>query len=156
MKIVKLNLLETGDELGIDNIKLILGLVFALTEKVITLVSSIGGTFNYFAAIALLQEIIGNLGILKKWKEAINEIKNLSQAEAQELSEFFQVNFDIENDELEQRIEEGVAFIPESYALIKANIDLGARMIAWYNSWGNTTVVEMPIKKLPDTISIAA
>lgn len=153
IKVVKLKPYAVKNELGIENIKLILALILQL----VTRIQMFFQNPNWFAGAALAQEIFQNLSTLRQWRVALAEAQDLIPAEAQELSAFFNLKFDIESDMLEMLIEEGVALIPEAYNLILTNINFGARVINLGRRIGGLQTVELKfMEQLPKSIDLQA
>ncbi|MCP3932177.1 MAG: hypothetical protein GY705_24155 [Bacteroidetes bacterium] len=91
---------------------------------------------------------------MEKAKPTLLELKDLKETETKRLTAFFNINFGLTNDTLEERIEKGVDFIPEGYALLKKNIDFYIRVRGWITSWGQTD--RNAIKSLPQKIKLVA
>lgn len=140
----------SDEKLGIENLKSVLGLILLVSYKLGELIKA----FDFSKALSLAFLIGENLGTIQRGKLALAEFKDLSVAESQQIVDFLGVNFDISDDNLEQRIEQGLQFIPEGYQLIKNNIDFYLRIKGWINSWGK--VDEAAIKALPAKLSLAA
>lgn len=89
--------------LGIENIKKLLkaGLNFGLSASEAFEDKKI----SFFEAIGLVPEIFALIGVAKSWPEIQAELKELSEEEKVELSDFVNAEFDIPNDKVELFIE---------------------------------------------------
>ena len=123
--------LASTQNLGIDNIKIVLTIL-------LTFLSDILNVFKTGNWLQLGQTLIGLLqygNIVMIAQQALEEFKDLTQSEAEELSAHFAAEFDLPNDEVEAKIEEAVAVIPEVYDLVLEGLDIFSR--------GNAIVVRM-------------
>ncbi len=120
--------------MGITNLKEIFGFIIYISYQL----ASILQDFNFGRGIQLAFYIAENKDLLKKAKPALEELKDLTPEETQELTDYFDINFDIANDTLETRIEKGLDFIPEGYGLLKQNINFYIKVRGWVQSWGAT------------------
>ena len=60
-------------------------------------------------------------------QQALEEFKDLDQPASAELSRHFAQEFDLQDDEVEAKIEQAVAVIPEAYELVLDGLDIFAR-----------------------------
>jgi len=123
--------LASTQNLGIDNVKIVLTIL-------LTFLTDILDVFRNGNWLRLGQTLIGLLqygNIVMIAQQALEEFKDLSQAEAKELSDHFASEFDLPDDEVEAKIEEAVAVIPEIYELVLDGLDIFSR--------GNAIVVRM-------------
>lgn len=148
MKIVKFRV-RPQLNLPIDDLKLLLIFLFDIIDRLRAVIVK----FDFVIAFGLVQEIYVNRNLFtsENLKLVISQIRDLTLAETEELSEFFNLNFDIPNDQLELLIEQGVAFVPEGYALLMRNLRFGGRVVDWYNSFGEIRDISASdfIKDLP-------
>jgi len=118
-------------DLGIDNVKTVLTIL-------LTFLTDILAVFRTGNWLSLGQTLIGLLqygNIVMIAQQALEEFKDLSQAETEELSAHFAQEFDLPNDDVEAKIEEAVAVIPKVYELVLDSLDIFSR--------GNAIVVRM-------------
>ncbi len=139
------------NKLGIENLKSIFSFILYISYQLAGMLQS----FNFSKAIQLAFYIAENKELLKKAKPALAELKDLNQEEVQELTEYFDINFDLANDTLESRIEKGIDFIPEGYTLLKQNISFYIRIKDWIQSWGAAEQVLTNIE-VPEEYELAA
>lgn len=115
--------LASTQYLGIDNIKIILTIL-------LTFLSDILNAFKTGNWLKLGQTLIGLLqygNIVMIAQQALEEFKDLDQQESAELSRHFAKEFDLQDDEVEEKIELAVAVIPEAYELVLDGLDIFAR-----------------------------
>jgi hypothetical protein len=115
--------LASTQDLGIDNIKIILTIL-------LTFLSDILNAFKTGNWLKLGQTLIGLLqygNIVMIAQQALEEFKDLDQQESAELSRHFAKEFDLQDDEVEEKIELAVAVIPEAYELVLDGLDIFAR-----------------------------
>ena len=123
--------LAAANSLGIENVKIVLTIL-------LTFLSDIIKVFKTGNWLSLGQTLIGLLqygNIVMISQNALEEFKNLDQSESAELSKHFAQEFDLPDDEVEAKIEEAVAVIPEVYQLVLDGLDIFSR--------GNDIVVRM-------------
>ncbi|MCB0553823.1 MAG: hypothetical protein KDD02_09755 [Phaeodactylibacter sp.] len=140
----------SGDALGIENLKIVVGFIIYVSYQL----AEMARKFDFSKAIQLAFFIGENREILSKGKAALAELKDVSQDEAQELVDYFGVNFDLADDTLEQRIESGLQFIPRGYTLLKRNIEFYSELKDWVKSWGETEAAA--VQALPAKLKLAA
>lgn len=115
--------LASTQNLGIDNIKIVLTIL-------LTFLSDILNVFKTGNWLQLGQTLIGLLqygNIVMIAQQALEEFKDLDQQESAELSRHFAQEFDLQDDEVEAKIEQAVAVIPEAYELVLDGLDIFAR-----------------------------
>lgn len=115
--------LASTQDLGIDNIKIILTIL-------LTFLSDILNAFKTGNWLKLGQTLIGLLqygNIVMIAQQALEEFKDLDQQESAEISRHFAQEFDLQDDEVEAKIEQAVAVIPEAYELVLDGLDIFAR-----------------------------
>ena len=115
--------LASTQNLGIDNIKIVLTIL-------LTFLSDILNVFKTGNWLQLGQTLIGLLqygNIVMIAQQALDEFKDLDQQESAELSRHFAQEFDLQDDEVEAKIEQAVAVIPEAYELVLDALDIFAR-----------------------------
>jgi hypothetical protein len=115
--------LASTQNLGIDNIKIVLTIL-------LTFLSDILNVFKTGNWLQLGQTLIGLLqygNIVMIAQQALEEFKDLDQQESEELSRHFAQEFDLQDDEVEAKIEQAVAVIPEAYELVIDGLDIFAR-----------------------------
>lgn len=122
---------KTANNLGIDSLKKVLAFLLLTSGMIVDLVRN----FSYTRALSLAFHIGENLDIVSIGKEALAEFRDLSVAESQDLSDYLGQEFDIENDQLEARIEEGINLIPEGYGLLKMNIAYYQKVTGFVGNW---------------------
>lgn len=104
--------------MGIDQLKIVakfgidLGEAFAaaLADKKITLQEALG----------FLPTVMALPGILQAKDQIVAEFKDLDMAEREELNKYIQTEFDIANDQLENKIEKGLIAAVAVLDLIEA------------------------------------
>lgn len=143
---------SVANEYGIDNIKLMLIFLFTSINQLIMLIAN----FNFLSAFAVIQEVYSNRALFtpENLKIIFQELREIDPAEGADLQLFFAEEFDIADDSLEEKIEEGVALLAEYYEKIVGIIKLYNRTVDWYNGFGEAKVVSMKfqVKQLPDTL----
>ncbi|WP_282781097.1 hypothetical protein [Phaeodactylibacter xiamenensis] len=115
--------LASTQNLGIDNIKIVLTIL-------LTFLSDILNAFKTGNWLKLGQTLIGLLqygNIVMIAQQALEEFKDLDQQESAEISRHFAQEFDLQDDEVEAKIEQAVAVIPEAYELVLDGLDIFAR-----------------------------
>lgn len=109
--------------LGIDNMKIVLTILLTFFTDILEVFRSGNWLRLGQTLIGLLQ--YGNIVMIAQ--QAMEEFKDLDQAETQELSDHFAAEFDLPNDEVEAKIEQAVAVIPEVYELVLDGLDIFSR-----------------------------
>lgn len=117
----------SNNELGIDNAKAVLTVAITFLVDLLAVIK----TKNYLRIAEILFGLIRFGNIIDIAKDAWKEIKDLSQAESQELYNHFAQELDLENDVAEELIERAVSTIPRIYQLALDALDVvaGARDI---------------------------
>lgn len=129
-----------GNTLGIENLQRVAAFLLLTSGMIIDLVRN----FSYSKALSLAFHIGENLDIVDIGRVALQEIRDLSVEETQALTDYLGDEFDIENDQLEARIEEGLDLIPEGYALIKANIAYYEKLRGFVTNWKQPEPAKIP------------
>ena len=132
--------LKEANNLGIDNLKKVFAFLLLTSSMIIELVRN----FTYGKALSLAFHIGENLDILDAGKVALAEFRDLSVEETTELTAYLGDEFDLENDQLEQRIEDGIDLIPEGYALIKSNIAYYEKIRGFVAAWKQPDPATVP------------
>jgi len=126
-----LEVLLNNEPIGIENLKLVLGLSFEVW-------SGIKKTANSGNWIALL-EILDEIYLLKTYNdtgvlaEALKELKDLSVEESEEISLFLVERFPGISPKIDAQIEEVIFLIPETYATVQQVIKTGAKWAIVFN-----------------------
>lgn len=141
---------KAAEQLGITNLKRVIGFLLITAMMIKDLIKK----FDLSKAVQLGFHIAENQNLLQTGPTALAEFKDLDVPETQELTDFFGEELDLENDNLEYRIEEGLDLIPEGYALIRQNLDFYLKASAYVRSWGDpsdTVFEEMnaKLRRLP-------
>lgn len=129
-----------ANTLGIESLKKVLAFLLLTSGMIVELVRN----FSYSRALSLAFHIGENLDIVNIGKQALQEFRDLTVAESQELSDYLGAEFDIENDQLEARIEEGIQLLPEGYGLLKSNIAYYEKVRGFVASWKQPTPEAVP------------
>lgn len=140
---------SVSNELGIDNLKKVFAFLLITAQMLTELLKN----FSYGKALTLAFHIGENLGIVQIGRQALAEFRDLSVPESEELAAFIGVEFDLENDSLERRIEEGINILPEGYALLKQNIAFYEKIRNFVATWktpenSNLDGLEKSLRKL--------
>lgn len=101
--------------LGIDNIKKALSSVLKLAITAIEVMEDKKISFTEWPRVGLALTQIP--GLVKSGSDAIAELKDLTAEETAELSAYFKEEFDIDNDQLEARVEESIDLLLKTQAL---------------------------------------
>lgn len=112
--------IQTVENLGIENIKDAFTIVINLSTKVTELFKD----FTIQRALSLAFELAEHKKIISIFQQSLQEFKDLSVSESKELSKHFEINFDIKDNMLEEKIESFVNLLPKTYETIKMNIEL--------------------------------
>jgi hypothetical protein len=131
---------QAANILGIDNLKKVFAFLLLTSSMILELVKN----FTYGKALSLAFHIGENLDILDAGKVALAEFRDLSVEETRELTAYLGDEFDLENDQLEQRIEDGIELIPEGYAHIKATIVYYEKVRRFVASWKQPDPAKIP------------
>lgn len=122
---------QAAEKLGITNLKRIIAFLLITAVMLKELIAE----FSLTRAVSFGFHVAENQDLLKAGPLALAEFRDLDEVEAQEISDFVGDEFDLENDELEYRIEEGLDLIPEGYSLIKRNIAFYQKSRIYIKSW---------------------
>lgn len=131
---------KSANTLGIENVKRVAAFLLLVSNMIVDLVRN----FSYGKALTLAFTIGENLDILDVGRLALDEIRDMTVEESQQVSDYLGQEFDIENDQLERRIEEGLDLIPEGYALIKRNIAFYEKLRGFVTSWRRPDPAKVP------------
>jgi hypothetical protein len=112
-----------SQKLGVDNIKIILTVAIAFFTDLITAIRK----RNYLLLINIVANLLkyGNIVVIAQ--DAWEEFKDTSQPESAEIIMHIQTELDLENEDLEDKIEKALAVIPEVYDLVLSTLNLAAR-----------------------------
>ncbi|MEO1413485.1 MAG: hypothetical protein AAFW73_26640 [Bacteroidota bacterium] len=105
-------------KLGVTNIKKSFGFLLNIAGKSFDLAAN----FSWGEAVDLGFTLAGAQGMRPVFKAALAEFKDLDEAESREVTAFVEERFDIENNNLEATIEDGIELLPEIYATFQQNI----------------------------------
>jgi len=120
--------LEVKNELGVDNIKAAFKTILEVGEMIIELVKN----FSIPAALPVILELAKVSTYIPVFKQALQEFKDVTPAEAEEISRELKINFDLKNDNLEKAIERVIDLIPATYDYLYKAIYEGINL---YASW---------------------
>jgi hypothetical protein len=109
--------------------------------------------FTFAKAVELGFKLAQNQDLLTVSTVALAELRDLDVFETEDVIKFIGINFDLENDSLEQRIEEALDIIPEAYALILANLALYTKVNRIVTNWGKVTQAQ--VKDLQGRFDVA-
>jgi hypothetical protein len=115
-------------QLGIENLKLILTVVVTFSVDLVTIIKErrIGDILQVLLALLSFGNIIAIARLA--WQEFLD----LSQPETAEISAHFAEVFDIPNDEVEAKVEQGVSIVPRVYELIIESTGIVGRVQSLY------------------------
>jgi hypothetical protein len=118
-KIVQLN----DGELGVENVKIIFTIAIAFFTDLITAIRN----KNYFLLLNIVANLLkyGNIVVIAQtaWKE----FKDTSQPESEQIVAHIKAEFDLEDDDLEKKIETALTIVPEIYDLVLDALGLFGR-----------------------------
>jgi hypothetical protein len=135
--------------LGTDNIKRVLAFLLMISFAIKELIEN----FTFAKAVELGFKLAQNQDLLTVSTVALAELRDLDVFETEDVIKFIGINFDLENDSLEQRIEEALDIIPEAYALILANLALYTKVNRIVTNWGKVTQAQ--VKDLQGRFDVA-
>ena len=135
--------------LGTDNLKRVLAFLLMISFAIKELIEN----FTFAKAVELGFKLAQNQDLLTVSTVALAELRDLDVFETEDVIKFIGINFDLENDSLEQRIEEALDIIPEAYALILANLALYGKVNRIVTNWGKVT--EAQVKDLQGRFDVA-
>lgn len=104
--------------LGIENLKVVAKFGIDLGEKAASVLQD--GKMTGAEVFELLPALMGIPGIISKKHEIAAEFKDLTSEERTQLNNYIAVEFDIPNDQLENKIEKGLAAVISILDLISA------------------------------------
>lgn len=104
--------------IGIENLKLVAKTGIDLGEKAAQVFAD--GKVTLPEGLEFLPVLMGVPGILEKKAEIVAEFKDLDGAERTELNNYIQAEFDIANDELENKIEKALTAVVAVLDLVTA------------------------------------
>jgi hypothetical protein len=105
------------ENIGIDNLKKIVGFGLALGETVIK-ASSEGSPLKKAAAMLdIMDDLPALFGI--DYQKALDEAKDLSADELKEIGDYIADDFDIPDDQLEAKVEESIKVALEFVAVLQ-------------------------------------
>jgi hypothetical protein len=113
------------EQVGIDNLKIAVKFGLALGSTVVKASSEATALKKAAAMLEILDDVPALFTI--DYQKAIDEAKNLSADELSEIGEFVQDEFDIDNDELEAKIEESIKVALEFAAVLQRAAGLWAK-----------------------------
>jgi hypothetical protein len=135
--------------LGTDNLKRVLAFLLMISFAIKELIEN----FTFAKAVELGFKLAQNQDLLTVSTVALAELRDLDVFETEDVIKFIGINFDLENDSLEQRIEEALDIIPEAYALILANLALYTKVNRIVTNWGKVTQAQ--VKDLQGRFDVA-
>ena len=138
------------NKLGTDNLKRVLAFLLMISFAIKELIEN----FTFAKAVELGFKLAQNQDLLTVSTVALAELRDLDVFETEDVIKFIGINFDLENDSLEQRIEEALDIIPEAYALILANLALYTKVNRIVTNWGKVT--EAQVKDLQGRFDVAS
>lgn len=143
---------QKGGLLGIDNIKNIMTVFIVFFIDLLEIIKS----KNYVRILETVWGLVRFGNIIDIAKDAWLELKDVDQAESEELYLHFATEFDIENDQVEALIEQAISTIPRIYqiTLNALSVIASAREI-WMevkNIFGSDGEIEV----LADKVKVAA
>ncbi len=115
-------------KLGVDTIKSVFAGIIGIADQVATILDDGKIELIELPQLAIVTTTIP--GLVQTVKQALPEFKDLDATEAKEVADYIQLNFDIQNDDLEAVIEQAVHLVAESYDVIFRGIDA-------YRGWRN-------------------
>ena len=101
---------------GTENIKKLLTFAFDFTKQIA--VSTKDG-WQWTDSFAFIDEIAQLPGIIKSFQAIKNELGDLSDAERQELNKWVEENFEMDNKEVESKIEHALQLAINAVALVE-------------------------------------
>ncbi len=128
---VAITKLNKSEKLGIENIKKMFLIILTISASIVKLSKK----FNYRILIELGLEIVSYGNIVDVFKESLKEFRDLDPQEAKQVALDAKRKFDIEDDELEARIEKGIDIIEEGFQIIPQAIKWGLEGYDWATSW---------------------
>lgn len=119
-------------QLSADELKDSIGDVLKIER---TLRETFGDGFQFTDAFRLLDLSDEAVEVYRDAPQAWKELKDLDPVELKEVIEHFAVEFDITNDEVELRIENGLRLLEEGYVVILSVKGYVGRVKDYVTSW---------------------
>ena len=130
------SVLEINGELGVDNIKAAFKIILEIGEDIIGLAKG----FSISAAIPVILKLSSIQSYLSVFRKALAEYRDgISTDEAAEIGADLKINFDLEDNNLEDAIERIIDLLPSTYSYLYDTVVNG---IALYEGW-KTSIVEL-------------
>lgn len=131
-RVIQLNVVE----LGVENIKEIFTVAIETSLQVVDLAKD----FDWQKMVALGFDLVSFRTLEPIAKQALAEFKEgITSAEAKELADHFNREFDIPNDELEAKIEAIINLVPMTYEWIDGGKDL---VLKWSGALKNIGLIK--------------
>lgn len=108
--------------MGIENLKIALGFAIGLGEKIEAALAD-DGKITWSELFSFIPVLTGVPTVVKAAPQLLDEFKDLSQAEKDELNAWLQSELDLSNDKLETYIEKGFELLLALSALIALKKD---------------------------------
>lgn len=108
-------------QLGIENLKTTIDVLLKVGEGAEQLIKD-GPTTSEGVQLGLI--ILDAAGKIDVYKAALLEFRDLDPTESKEITEHFNFAFDIENNELEAKIEKLINLLPRAYQFIILGVEL--------------------------------
>lgn len=122
------------NELGIEKIKASFKGLLSLVNPIIDAIAD-DGKIAITELFSIAPRLIVIPQLTEDVKASLNEFKNLTAAEAKEVSDYFKKEFDIPNDALEAHIEEGLDLLVEGYETVTSTIKWYGRAHKWVDDF---------------------
>lgn len=116
---------QQDGSLGVDNVKNILSVVVTFFLDVIDVIQ----TRNYVRLLEIVFNLVRFGNIIDVAKSAWLELQEMSLEESKAVVEHVKVVVDLDNDELEKKIEDAIDIIPRIYELALKVLGIGAEAI---------------------------
>lgn len=131
-------------KLGTTNLKKVFAFVLVSSVMITKLIKD----FSVTRAAGFAFHLAENQDLVEAAPAALDEFLDLDPQESQELSDFFAKEFDIPNDQLEQRIERGISLLPEGYSLVKQNLEYYGKVSDYVSEWGSADLAaDLPARR---------
>jgi hypothetical protein len=128
--------LQVDTDLGVDNIKAAFEIILEIGEDFVGLAQN----FSIQAAVPIAFKLARIQTYIEIFKGALEEFRvGISTDEAAEIASDLKINFDIENNNLEETIERIIDLMPSTYVYLYDTVTNG---ISLYGGW-SATVVEL-------------
>jgi len=109
--------------IGIERIKKAIAVAAGFGKQIEAALAD--GKFTLSDAPAFVDDIIGLVTVAKEPKALLAEVKDLSAEETEELKQVFEEQFDLENDDTEKVVEQGIILICQTGELVSNFIAYG-------------------------------